>query len=199
MAENFTKVCYTCKQAKDCAEFNRHSQKKDGLSPNCKLCDRAHRFSYIAKLPPGRAQKLIEDKRAYDAAYTQRHIEKIRARASQAYYDNRDARKEYVKAWCAANPDLRRAIAQNYKHRRRAVEREGISGRELAEWRKAQPKKCYWCGSKTAKQYVTDHYHPLAKGGKHEVGNLVLSCRPCNAQKSAQDPFEFALKMGRLL
>lgn len=74
-----------------------------------------------------------------------------------------------------------------------------MGGRALAEWKRQQKKVCYWCAKACAKDFVVDHYQPLSKGGKHEISNLVIACRPCNARKSAKDPIAFAHSVGRLL
>lgn len=36
-----------------------------------------------------------------------------------------------------------------------------------------------------------DHVVPLARGGAHDPGNLVVACAPCNRLKSDLQPYEF--------
>jgi 5-methylcytosine-specific restriction endonuclease McrA len=115
-------------------------------------------------------------KREYDREYRRRNAEKL------------DALK---RAWRSENKDKVSAVRQNYKHRRRAQEEGGISSADLMAWKRAQPKVCYWCGKKCARNFTVDHYQPLAKGGKHEASNLVIACRPCNVKKNAKDPEQF--------
>ncbi len=103
-----------------------------------------------------------------------------------------------VKAWQAANPEKVRAYKKTNKYKRRAVERDGITGSELMAWENAQKKVCYWCGVKCAEAYHVDHYTALTRGGAHEIGNLVISCPSCNRRKSAKDPYAFAAEVGRL-
>ena len=43
-----------------------------------------------------------------------------------------------------------------------------------------------------------DHVVPLARGGLHEDANLQLLCPPCNLNKHAKDPDEWAQQNGRL-
>lgn len=45
--------------------------------------------------------------------------------------------------------------------------------------------KCQYCG-KAAPDVVlvVDHIHPVAKGGKNDIVNLITACQPCNAGKS---------------
>jgi len=120
--------------------------------------------------------------------------EKDRAR----YEKNRDKRIAYAKVWASKNSDKRLTISQNYKHRRRAVEASGVKFKDLMAWKASQKKVCVWCGANCKTGYVVDHYQPLAKGGAHELSNLVIACRSCNARKSARDPYEFAKSIGRL-
>lgn len=143
-------------------------------------------------------QASSEAKKRYDAAYLEANRERIIRRTRAYYENNRERRMKEAKEWKKRNPELAKAIKQNYTHRRRAQVLAGVSSSELAAWKKAQKKVCYWCGCACAKGFVIDHYQPLAKGGKHELENLVLACRPCNARKSAKDPLEFAASRGRL-
>lgn len=158
----------------------------------------------------------IESIKARKKAYYERvkdtpeFKEKIRARQDAA----KDAKREYdrqyrarnpqkvldrANAWRKRNPDKRAAIIHNYSARRRAQTKGGITTAELAAWKKASKKVCYWCGARCAKGFHVDHYTPLSKGGTHEIDNLVIACAPCNLKKNAKDPLDFAKEVGRLL
>ena len=53
-------------------------------------------------------------------------------------------------------------------------------------------RRCVYCGSPLDFENATlDHVHPLAKGGTHNPGNLVLACARCNRLKSDMLPHEF--------
>jgi 5-methylcytosine-specific restriction endonuclease McrA len=138
------------------------------------------------------------EKKAYDKARYETVKDHVRARSAAYYAANSERAKRTSRAWIERNPDQRRTISQNYKHKRRAQEASGMRYGELMAWKKATPKVCYWCGCKCAKGFVVDHYEPLSKGGAHVASNLVIACRPCNARKSAKDPLEFAQSVGRL-
>jgi hypothetical protein len=46
--------------------------------------------------------------------------------------------------------------------------------------------RCMYCGATPDKALLQcDHIHPVALGGRNEIDNLVTSCQPCNAGKSA--------------
>lgn len=108
---------------------------------------------------------------------------------NKAYY--RQAEVE----WRTKNPERYAAIRINSKHRRRAQEAGGVSTSELHAWRKAQRKVCYWCGRKCERNFTIDHYLPLARGGRHELSNLVIACRTCNCRKHVKDPEKFRAEL----
>ncbi len=46
---------------------------------------------------------------------------------------------------------------------------------------------CQYCGARAPDvELQVDHIHPVAAGGTVELDNLVTSCTPCNAGKSAR-------------
>jgi 5-methylcytosine-specific restriction endonuclease McrA len=101
--------------------------------------------------------------------------------------------------WKAANPEKVRAIHRNTSHKRYRQKKGGeLRSAELLAWEAAQRKICHWCGSKCGPWHV-DHRVPLAKGGAHELRNLVIACSNCNLRKGARDPIEFAQSLGALL
>ena len=186
------KTCSLCKTVKLLENFSVHRQKSDGLSSWCKPCAVAKSQSYKCS-PEAKAKKKI-----YDAARVVRLKDKLKEQYLARYEITKPQKIAAAKAWSEKNPEKRSAISQSYKHRRRSAERSGVTGTQFNEWKKAAPKVCYWCRTCCKKSPVVDHYVPLAKGGKHELGNLVISCRRCNATKSAKDPYDFAKTVGRL-
>lgn len=193
MAEAPTKVCRCCQQELPCSEFFARAANKDGLYSYCRKCNVIKVRETQARRPDWK-----EHKREYDRARVARLKDKIAEQGRERYQRNKEKVLAYTREWSARNPERRKAISQNYKHRRRAQERAGISTRELADWKQAQAKVCYWCGVKCARSYHVDHYVPLAKGGKHEASNLVIACPSCNKTKQAKDPLLFARSVGRL-
>jgi len=127
-----------------------------------------------------------------------RDIEASRKKLKQRRKREREAGVVRKSDWAKRNPERSKAIKRSYKHRRRSIERAGISGSELHQWCAKQSKVCYWCGVDCNKDYHVDHYIPLSKGGKHVFENLVISCPVCNMRKSAKDPYDWAQEIGRL-
>jgi 5-methylcytosine-specific restriction endonuclease McrA len=193
MAEAILKACCRCKALLALGRFSKNRSRPDGLAIECKSCVLERVSAYQQR------EGFKEHKQAYDRARVARLKEKLSEQARVRYEKVRAERIAKAKAWVQANPEKRQAISQNYKHRRRGQEAQGITSRELRLWKEAQPKVCHWCGCQCERNFVVDHYVPLAKGGTHTVGNLVIACRPCNARKAARDPGDFARSIGRLL
>ena len=52
--------------------------------------------------------------------------------------------------------------------------------------------RCVYCAMHLDQRTATlDHVVPLARGGAHDPGNLVVACAPCNRLKGDLQPFEF--------
>jgi len=53
-------------------------------------------------------------------------------------------------------------------------------------------RRCVYCSTRLDFDTATlDHVHPLAHGGAHHPGNVVLACARCNRLKSDLLPYEF--------
>jgi hypothetical protein len=52
--------------------------------------------------------------------------------------------------------------------------------------------RCVYCATHLDQRTATlDHVVPVARGGAHDPGNLVVACAPCNRLKGDLLPFEF--------
>lgn len=52
--------------------------------------------------------------------------------------------------------------------------------------------RCVYCGEEfDAEELTVDHVQPRVKGGDHSRGNLVASCRACNAAKGGAPAWAF--------
>lgn len=93
-----------------------------------------------------------------------------------------ERRAEYAKRWAAANPRTYhdRSVRERHKRRARLLSCEVmvVTSRDLDRVR-SQP--CLACGSRERIQ--VDHLLPLARGGRHAVGNLIPLCFRCNPAK----------------
>src|SRR5476649_2779049 len=65
-------------------------------------------------------------------------------------------------------------------------ERRTLTKRVRFEILKRDNFACRYCGAKPPDVVLhCDHVHPVSRGGKNELENLVTSCRDCNAGKGA--------------
>lgn len=183
------KECTLCGESKDSSFFYKHKTNKSGLSSWCKSCSVARSKKYM-DCPEKKARK-----KAYDAARVKEKEEIIKRKAKIRYQATRENRIAYVKEWVSKNPEARRMIANNYKHRRRAQERGGVSTARLRAWVDAQTKRCVWCSADCQVAFHVDHVVPLSKGGEHDLTNLAISCPTCNLRKQAKMPLEWALEI----
>jgi 5-methylcytosine-specific restriction endonuclease McrA len=56
-------------------------------------------------------------------------------------------------------------------------------------------RRCVYCAEHLALEEATlDHVYPLARGGAHAVGNLVIACGRCNRLKGDMLPHEFFVR-----
>ena len=121
---------------------------------------------------------------------------KARARERQWRKANPDKVRAQSRAWALANPEkCRRSSAQwalknrakgrEYAARRRALKRGAecrtVTQRDLMGLLRIHGGLCVYC--KTAPFEVWDHVVPLARGGRHAIGNLAPACAKCNRSK----------------
>jgi len=148
--------------------------------------------------------KHAERKRLKDAAWRAANRERALANGSRWRAANKDKMRANSQAWADANRERVRKqkkkwISKNPQQvsvdngRRRA--RKSHTTAEDAvliaswekKWRPLIEVRCYWCcGLFLGSECHTDHIHPLAKGGTHSIGNVCISCQPCNSRKLAK-------------
>lgn len=213
------KSCKKCGEIKPATEFNKHTQTRDGLRPECKACESLYHADYRAA--------NTEKTRAAKAKWNAANKVKIKAACAKYYADNIEKCKANIAKWSAANPDKTRAAAARwrasnpekkkainakwkaanlyslrlYQHNRRAIKREsgGKLTKGLAERLfKLQRGKCACCGVKLVEDHM-DHVIPLALGGPNEDWNMQLLCPPCNLQKGAKHPVDYMQSKGFLI
>jgi 5-methylcytosine-specific restriction endonuclease McrA len=198
MADETLKTCVRCNQQQPIEAFHSARNRPDGRYPYCRACCKTIRADRASSDPEGEQARRLR-KQTYDAAYNTGRKDKKAAQVRSRYQAKSAEIKAYIRAWQQKNAPLVRAYKASSKAKRRAACGDGVSGAALLAWAKGQAKRCYWCGVGCAKRFHVDHYVPLAKGGAHELTNLVISCPTCNLRKHAKAPMDFAREVGRLL
>lgn len=153
---------------------------------------RATQRAYLAALDP-------ETRAAYGAKAKLRYQanrQGVLARTKAWHEANPERRAEIAKAWREANPDRVREVQRRWRQthpdavvansaRRRTRKRRGdVRQITLLDWQRLCARhdhRCAYCGRQVP--LTQDHVVPLARGGRHAIGNLLPACTPCNSSK----------------
>lgn len=118
-----TKCCVRCGNYYPLSFYNKDKQKKDGLRPECKSCQKVWRSKNREKLAE-RAKNwytknkeyVLDQKRTY---YTQ-NKETLLAKRKSYYLNNKTRILSYLKTWRENNREYTRNLSRNYgrKHRK---------------------------------------------------------------------------------
>ena len=188
--------------------YMRHKCRCDDCKAWKSATDRQYRHDNADALRASKRayyQANIDARRAYAANY-RANMDRDAAREYQrqwrakAYADGRprsQATKDRRRERDAARRDEIRASearyrAENAQKRRdwEAARRARIAGADVrritdADWRsilRQYMNQCAYCGS--GGTLTQDHVIPLARDGRHAIGNLVPACGSCNSSKN---------------
>lgn len=198
-----------CKECRKSISKEYRNKNIDSIRDREKKYSKEHREDRILYLKKYR----VKNKELISFKKSEKYKETIKNNPDynkEKHLRYKDSHNEYCKKWYAKNKEKSRenkrkwAKTENGKIcRKRNVMRRRkestITKSQLKELKQKSNNKCYWCGCNIKNEYHFDHYVPLAKGGTNCIENLVLSCPPCNLNKKAKDPHEFAMSLGRLL
>lgn len=192
-----------------CQHCGEEFQKKEGFlkqHPTTKFCNRA----CYAKSKKVLKKCLICDSNVNEtrnkycskecASSAKRIPDEIKAKNTKAYHRRyQSENRERINELSRIRNKTEKGRAEKTANR---ISRRGsgkITKSEIEHIKRTSSMKCYWCGANCEDDYHLDHYIPVAKGGKTNVDNMVLSCSLCNQHKSAKDPISFANSIGKLL
>lgn len=168
------KTCSACDQALPVSSFYK---KLDGTTARCKECTKASR-----RAPAARAKAA-----AYMATWREQNPGRV-ALANKVYQRrNLDKFAEYSRRYferVGGRPKERRGQWEGppkYLVDGRYFE---TTARDLARLRARQGGRCAACHSPLAGDEHLDHIIPLARGGRHSIGNVQFLCPACNLTKS---------------
>lgn len=119
--------------------------------------------------------EIASEKREYAQQYRRKNREKVNERIANWRARN----PEYARKYYQMNPQV---ISQINANRRQKISqgRFSITAKEI---KKIYASACIYCGAPATH---IDHVVPLARGGRHCIGNLAPACAFCNLSKGAK-------------
>lgn len=135
-----------------------------------------------------------QHERKTEKLYRENHRELIKANRERFNLRHPGRAKELHDKWMS-NPVNRQrdTISKlNYIHKRHSFLRSSSETDEIKQWyyswRSSKSVEREWCRQQfPPNKCCQDHIVPLKRGGEHKLSNLCVSCRHCNAVKSAKD------------
>lgn len=112
--------------------------------------------------------------------------EKIAITAKNWKDNNKEKTKQADREWARNNPEIVRELSRKRRARKRNAINSNTSSVNAFEIQKIINyfnHSCSYCGSKDNQSI--DHMVPLARGGIHELSNLIPACKKCNSSKCA--------------
>lgn len=120
-------------------------------------------------------------------AYRKANADKYRQYCRDSRSKDPERYRAYYTKWLA-DPANYQIVSQN-KHKRRARKRQNSDsvGVNVRDWMKLVRRHCSCCAycGKYVERPVIEHVIPLARGGRHAIGNVLSACAECNASKHA--------------
>jgi len=110
-------------------------------------------------------------------------LETYGRRPRRSFCSDEHRARGYVRrtaAWRQTRPDKVAFWNFNRRYRRKAQSVSNILERDMRRMMHRYRGECHYCGEVAT---TWDHLVPLARGGRHSIGNLVPACRPCNSRK----------------
>lgn len=163
------RTCIACNQVKSLENFKVNKTK-------CHSCYQEYHKNYQRKYRESNREK----ESARSRELYQINKSHILERKRKSYRKNRAANIARKLAWQKANPELCRLSSQK---RRAKQKQNGVFEVTIKEAQKLLSGSCFYC-NQSSKNLTLDHIIPIAKGGRHSIGNLVAACKPCNSSKN---------------
>ena len=180
------KTCAKCGETKPHSEWGKDASRYDGLRRMCKACDRQRAKRQYARTKEARAkyfaQRYVENRAemvARSKRYRAANAEKIAKYQRQYRQENKAEIRQYTNAWRDKNRERYRELMQRRRAREKANGIFTVTDKDLA---RLYASPCAACG--TTEQVTADHVIPIARGGRHSIGNLQPLCMACNSHKS---------------
>lgn len=202
------KFCKTCNNEKDETEFYRSNNRKDGLSWECKECNRERSRKWSHDNPDKvklLAKEWRKKKPEYSKIWYQEHKDEESIKNKIRYMENPDKYCIKAKKWHQENlersNEYRRLYSKVWRqshlekscnYRKDRYRREKLASGEFTEvdfdlLKHKYNYTCLCCGKAEPNiKLVADHVVPLSLGGNNNVENRQPLCVDCNRKKNAK-------------
>lgn len=175
------KLCKKCNTEKDLNQFGKDKTRADGLQPYCRQCNseykKQHRKQNADKIKTYQ-QKYAEANKLKLSKYHKEYLNNGGRKVRKAY---REQNKERIK----------QLKANNEAKRRRSKVESTLPSADYIAWVNTEFKICSYCGVDCSEKFHIDHVEPLVNNGKHELGNLAITCPSCNLSKGSKPLITF--------
>ena len=182
------KVCKTCKVEYPRSNFYKWKYSADKLTYSCKSCtllqnkkNREKNKNYFNEKSRERYKNLTLEQK-----------EKRKIAQKNWLKNNLEKRKESFKKYDSKNKDKRR-VSESKRRSKKRNNGEFLVLKKEALKIIASP--CVICGSK--KEIQIDHIIPIARGGRHSIGNLQPLCSYHNLRKGKMLMKEYMIKLSK--
>lgn len=205
--------CTKCGDPKPTTAFHRCMASVRGYQYWCKACNAEYSREHSEHNKRYQAKYYVRNKKCVNARNTAwyyanrelvlttqrryRTTHEIQERVRHAKYHStpkgRDVRKRALAKYYATPKG--RAQLRAKCHRRRVRARDGgvnFTGREWLELCEKSRWRCKYCRRLLdTRTVVQEHMLPLSRGGPNHIGNIAVSCAPCNRRKGARTVAEY--------
>jgi 5-methylcytosine-specific restriction endonuclease McrA len=188
-----SKACTKCQRELPLTEFSRDPRYKGGFKTWCKACAREYQRSWTEKnIDKERARWERERKdhpergRERTRLSYEKHAEKRRAERREYGRTHREEEVERARAYAKAHPYKHKEHDAAGRARRFGV---AISPVDYEAIFVRDAGVCHICGKEVEHAKATfDHIVPMSKGGSHAPENIAVAHYVCNRAKNAKVP-----------
>jgi len=151
---------------------------------------------------PNQSPESREQARQRRKVWAKTNREKFNEYMREWSKENREKKRQTDTRWRINNPEkaAQRNRISSRNHRAAKRQAQGFhTNKDIARIMEDQHWRCAYCRRLIRKNHHVDHIIPLSKGGSNWPKNLQLTCEACNFKKNANDPIDFAKRIGLLL